>query len=55
MGVATKPPALGNIDIPAIFPCTDDLYTSPGYNTATHRIAMEVTSGIGNITIRYSE
>jgi hypothetical protein len=33
----------------------DDVYVSPGFESADNRVELEVSQAIGNVTIRYPE
>jgi hypothetical protein len=44
-------PALAFVSAPESFQKQDDVYTSPGYETAEQQIDLEVGQAIGNITI----
>ena len=43
---------LGQVDVSSDFLRQGDVYTSPGYETATNRIDMVVDVGIGSITVK---
>ena len=43
---------LGQVSVTGSFQQHDGEYTSPGYNSATDRVDLEVNGGIGNVTVR---
>jgi hypothetical protein len=43
---------LGSNNFPANYRHAGEVYTSPGYDTATNRVNMEVTGGVGSFTVR---
>jgi hypothetical protein len=43
---------VGSNNVPSSYTHTGDVYTSPGYDTAANRVDMEVTGGVGSLTVR---
>ena len=39
-------------DVPADYVHGDKVYTSPNYNTATHRLNVDISTAIGSLTVR---
>ena len=46
--------ALAGSQLPDGYQRQDDVYTSPGYESAENRVDLEVSQAIGNITIRHA-
>jgi hypothetical protein len=46
---------LASSQLPDGYQRRDDVYTSPGYDSADHRVDLEVSQAIGNVSIRRSE
>jgi hypothetical protein len=46
---------LAGSQLPDGYQRRDDVYTSPGYDSADHRIDLEVSQAIGNVAIRHPE
>lgn len=44
--------ALGGLDVPDRYNQNNDVYTSPGYESADHRIELDISQAIGEIVIR---
>lgn len=42
---------LGNTEVPSIYTRQGDWYVSPGYDTATNRIDLEINGGIGRVAV----
>lgn len=42
---------IGSFDVPAGYRHSGNVYTSPGYDTATDRIDLKVSGGIGNVSV----
>ena len=43
---------LGQVTVTGSFRQNDNTYTSPGYDSATDRVDLQVNGGIGNVTVR---
>lgn len=46
---------IANISVPSDFERQEDVYTSPGFDTADNRIELQVDQAIGNVEVRYTE
>jgi hypothetical protein len=46
---------IANINVPSDFERQGDVFSSPGFGTATNRIELQVGQAIGNIDVRYTE
>lgn len=46
---------IANISVPSDFERQEDVYTSPGFDSADNRIELQVGQAIGNVEVRYTE